>query len=608
MLAWIRRDEALRGWAAWLMIIAINAAVLMGLLLSYTLARKVPPSPSALTVVLWLGAAAYLAFGHVRVRGGAFQLALPLSARRIWIAHTLAVAWAGSLMAVTALAMVLLQARILGELPRLAIDVPALVAHLVAGVALAAVLLQAPRPELARVPVTWGYGLWVTLVLNGVQAVILLLYPLGLAAALLPLALAAAIAAWVVGRLPATFSLVPRESVPARSGSAARAVDGRALEPAAGGGGDSAPSRWIVARTLWLGVSGGPKDWFGYAATVLFGAVAGGGLAAAAADLVDLRYIYLPLSTLLLFSTFGSRLRRLHQLDPLPIHRRAIMALLVAPPLVVFCAGYGLGALVDHAGGPSAERVGYAQTGDNFSVIAPMSTRRIAWDGRVPATVSPWGETRAPVPWPLWRGSRAVLYSPYSAPKGSSREFVAWQLSRAAEAAYGTRLPAGEIAEQGLETRRDGLVAPKGDGGWLRERLSGLSPRSAGPAFPVLLALVCVPWLLLLTLLLRLYRADIPDGVRRAASGLVMGLMLPFAIGLMVVILTGLARPWLASALVEIPVRALGGSAAATVATWGACLALLAAAYALAQRQVRRMEIPARPVCFTLFGFGNPEA
>jgi hypothetical protein len=118
---------------------------------------------------------------------------------------------------------------------------------------------------------------------------------------------------------------------------------------------------------------------------------------------------------------------------------------------------------------------------------------------------------------------------------------------------------------------------------------------------------VCVPWLLLVALALRLFRAGVSDRARSLAIRLVPLAALPFVAGIVIVVFTDRAKPWAMSALFEIPLRILAGSPAATAATWGLCVLGLAGAYALVQAQAARMEVPTRPVCTSWIRFGSAE-
>ncbi len=184
---------------------------------------------------------------------------------------------------------------------------------------------------------------------------------------------------------------------------------------------------------------------------------------------------------------------------------------------------------------------------------------------------------------------------------------MAWQLSRAVETVYGARVPAREIADRHLVTDAEGRVAPRTETLELRPDHARPALTGGGPMFVILTAVACVLWLLLVALLLRAYRAGVGDARRRGLLWGMLALVMVFFLALVVVVLTGLARPWLASALVEIPVRALGQSAAATTAAWVSAVALLVLAYRLAESQFLRMEIPTRPTKFTLIDLARGE-
>jgi len=79
-----------------------------------------------------------------------------------------------------------------------------------------------------------------------------------------------------------------------------------------------------------------------------------------------------------------------------------------------------------------------------------------------------------------------------------------------------------------------------------------------------------------------------------------MGALLLFWIGLTIATMVGFLRPWIIRALVEIPVMKAGESTAGTVALWAASLVVMVGAYALAEAQFLRMEVPAKPTKYTL--------
>jgi hypothetical protein len=597
MLAWIRRDETLRGWLLWVLMGAAATSALMGFAVWSAVRERVPIPTPVLVLSTWIGVAAYLAFGRVRTRCSPFHLALPLSARRLWLTHLAAAVAGGVIVALAAVSVVLVHARVVPGLGTGDHLVMNLVARAVTGVILGVVLLQSPRPALARIPASRGYVSWAAVMLAAVPALLIAVHPLGIAGLLLPLLLAAGVAYRTFSVLPAAFSLVPLEAEPAGARVKAGATE-------AGG----ASSRWIVPRAVWRGVSGGGLDWMGYPFVLLFSIAIGGGLGLLSDDATDLRYVYIPMMSYILFSVMGPRLARLHHLDPLPVPRRALFAVLVVPYFLAFCAGYGLGALGADRAARSDDLVTYASSEGAWRLQVPLRAREIAWDGRAPEATAPWGESHRPATVsPLWRGSRAVLYSPYDTPDGSSRDFVALQLSRAVRAVYGAEIPPAEIADRCLVTRPDGVVVTKEPGLLLRRAFPGLSPRGGGPMFPVMVALACVPWLLFTALLLRCYRPGVPERARQTVVWGLVVLVVGGFLAMAAAVIAGLLHPWLFRALVEIPVRSAATSPAATPLLWGIAVASLIAAYRLGERRFARAEIPTRPTKYSLIEFAREE-
>ena len=587
MLGAIRRDEAFRAWFVWLLL-GVNLAVVAMALAGFAAVRRHEPvGGEALLLAGWAGAALYLAFGRVRTRGGLLQLALPIPARRLWTRHVLAVALMAAVVAAFGVGLGLAQLQALGFAGGRGPDVAGVVARLLGGVALAAVLLQLPGRGLMHTPVSWRYAAWAASVLAGVPLLLLALAPLGPAGGLIPLALALAAASWMARGLPAVFVLAPREAAPGgpRAGERTAAAE-------------TGPARWIVARSVAAGVSGGALDWMAYPFLFLFSMIAGGAMAGIA-DVAELGYAYLPLTAYMLFAMSAPRLSRLHHLDPLPLPRRLLFATLVLPYLAAAVLGYGAGAAVNSHFAKSREAVDYVKTQDGHLLITPPSTREIAWDGRVPKLTAPWGEAHVPEAVPLWRGSRAVLYSPFRGTADASPEFAAWQLSRAVKEVYGADIPAREIAERYFAADSAGRPAPRGGSLGLRADFPGLERRGGGPLPAFFLILVVAPWLFGMAGL-RAYRADAPGWARHAilygAAGAVMG-------GFLLMVMSWMAeftQPWLAMVLVEVPARKIGESVPATLAVWGAAGASLAVGGLLAWRQFERMEIPARPPKYTL--------
>lgn len=594
MLARIRRDDVWRTFPMWGVILILNTGVVTGLLAAIVRRQGHAVSPSTIVLLLWGTVAVYLALGHTGSRCSVFDLTLPISARRIWLAHLSAVAAATTIVAAGCTAIVLVAARSLGGAIAPGTGPWSLALLVESAALLGVVLLELPQPSLARVPASAGRAAWSVAVIGGVLALLLLLSGAGAPGALVPAGLAAVALAWRYRSLPTAFALAPREPAAKRAADTFRretADDGSRLTPWRQG--------LVVLRCLWIG----PKELAFYPFIVLFGLFFGNALSAwsGEAEVRDLRFLYVPMATYMLFSFVAPKLAPLHRLDPLPISRRLIFAGLIVPLTLVLVASYGAGAFVAAWFGAPAEYVNFVMDAESgrFAVSVPLRVHEVAWDGRVPEVTSPWGESHPAERLSLFRGSRALLWNPFSAPEGSSPRFTALQISRAVQAVYGASIAPETIEARWIETLSDGTVVGRGPSLSIRSENPGLLPRS-GPLFPMILALAVTPWLLASALLFRAYRAEIRDRVRVSIywGGLVV--IISVFLSQAVALVTGFARPWLARALVEIPAWKLGGGAVGIASAWIAAGVVMAAAYRLAEAQFLRMEIPLRPAKYSL--------
>ncbi len=111
---------------------------------------------------------------------------------------------------------------------------------------------------------------------------------------------------------------------------------------------------------------------------------------------------------------------------------------------------------------------------------------------------------------------------------------------------------------------------------------------------PVVLLLVCLPWLLLLSVVLRTVRAGVPEWVPEAVAGLMVVAVL--AIFFLLLISPGPAvDPVAAEDSLDASLRRLGASRAGTLGAWLASALLLLGGYALAAAGFARMELRGRP-------------
>ncbi len=578
----IVRDGALRSLPIWALAALVNTSVLMGLLLWTQRAAGSVPN-LILILVGWSGIAVYLAFGQVRTRSNGFDLSLPIPTRELWLAHVMAIIIGAAVVGTLSLLALAAHRLTLGAQIVMGPSIPALAFLLGAGVVLGTLLLQAPSPSLVRIPVTRGYVLWTLIVLVGIPMLLTAASLAGPAGTAALLVLVAAVGLGVYRFVPPAFVVAPLEPAPA--GRASRTDPARA------------PRGFALPLAVLGSVSCGAKEIAAYVFVLLFAIVLGGGLLLESEP--DLRFLYIPMAIYMLFAMIGPRLGRLHYLDPLPIRRRTLLAVLLVPYAAITCLGYGLGVLASSEARSRIEYVNYQKSDDGFYVTAPLRVYRVAWGGNPPPVSAPWGESQAPLVQHPWSSSRLAFYSPFAAPPGSSARFVSLQISRAVEASYGVSIPVEEIRERYFAPTEDGSAVPVGEQLTLRADYPELRVRS-GPMFPVLLTLTGVPWLLLVAGLLRAYRAGIKEWMRQTVVwgglALLLGLFLVFFVSN----ITGFTESWAVRALVQIPTLGLGASTAGTLAVWVAAVLSLSAAYGIAWSQFRRMEIPAKPSKYTL--------
>lgn len=611
MIDEIRRDEAFRPWRLGMLAVRrddalrrlpllISACAGVALVLTAWFAHRAygdPESASAtLTVLLWCAVAPYLAFAQVGGRCSPFDMTLPLSARRLWLAHVAALLLAGALVLTVSAALVLsltgLSAKLQGlSPPRL--DAWRLTVHLGAGLALVVATLEAAKPSLAKIPVDRGRVLSTVASLGAVLGILWLLSALPLLWALVPLGFAMALGVRTHRSLPSAFTLVPLAAETGAAGDGRRDA-GRRIEAgwAAVGG---QPSRWRRGLDLVRWVAVGPVAWLAYPMIFFAGMLVADLLRAwTGEDDMTAHNLLMAVYVLLVFA--GLMTVRLPHFDPLPICRRRLFAALVVPSLAALILGYGAGRFAVAALDERRELVEMAQWEQGYYVKVPVRYLKIDWDGRPPAFAAPWGETLEPLLFPLFSGSPVGLYSPFPVSAASSPELYALQIRRAVEAVYGRTITEAEIEERYLEVDGDGRVVPRGEGLTLIADHPGLEPRDGGPAFPVFLVLVVVPWLLLSSIVLRACRAGVSDRIRLTVFwglvGLVFAAML-LHIGLAV---ADVVEPWVTRGFLEIAIRRLGESWPGTVAAWlGSALAILGG-YRLAEAAFRRIELPAKLV------------
>ncbi len=585
ILALIWRHDAIRGLPRWLMILTAGATLLLGII-TYSAARGMTPAFDLPLALTWLFASSHVLIGRDRRRCGELEATLPISARRLWLAH-LAALLAADL--ISLILIVGLSFGVLGFLQGLeeglarpfptASDLLLLVSGFL-------LLLAWRESDHGIRPVTRVGGL---LQLATILALILVLAQRP-AASFLLLLLPAIVLFWRSWRgLPAVFESRrrgrPRSARPERTGTAAAGFE-------TGGG---APAPIIQSMTLLFTTAKHPAALLlGYGFLFGFGMVQGG----ISADLMNIRLNYVPMTAYMILAMTAKPLQILGPFEALPLSRRRMLAILLLPCLGLLSLGYLAGRI---GAEPGSDRIRYLRTEEADLLVVPRSACELAWDGIAPPIESPWGESH-----PVWsselvKGSSVRIYSPFSAPAGSSPRYFAWQLSRAAKAIYGVDLDQDELRRRFLERDTSGALRIRAercrDGEFiaLSAEYDGLRPVRGAPWFPLLIGLATLVSLLLLPPYLRSFRANLSDGRRNLAFAVMLTGLIVVHLGVYVLLMTGLIQDYLLSGVVEILARRIEVVwPAARFGFWFLMILSLAGAWRLALRSFSRAELPAK--------------
>lgn len=606
---WLRQDPAIRILPRWLPIAAFNTTLMLGVVMAAGRSEQQTflSEPfwifAAWATCFWTAVAIFLCSPGFRERCSPFALTMPVSPRVLWLLHLAAVILSGAAVLATAGALVAAIGSLRGLIPERAPlfdpDVTRLVVHLTTGLVFAATLLQSRRPGLHKIPADRRFVAFLAATIVGVLVLVVMLGERPIWVGVVPLAVAIAIGARTYRALPSAFALVPREA----------AVSDRGAEIAGEGGNIEAwlgtaemsrpagsPRPWLLYSTIYQCLA--KKPWGMLLAVpflIFFGMILGGGILD---ETEDLRYSHIVMGAYILFAFTAPLMGRVVQLDHMPISRRRLFSLITIPALALLCLGYGGGGLLAAWKSERKELIEYRKEDCCHYLYVPIEACRIAWDGRPPDNGSPWGETHAAWKVPLYRGSRAVLYSPYSTPADASIEFVAHQISRATEAVYGRRVPAEEIIDRYLETDESGRVSAVAAGLTLRRDHPDLKPRFAAPEFPLLIVVSSGLWLLLLVIYLRTLRASISDATRKVVYVGILVLILGAHISQFILAMAGHVKLWVMAGFMQVMIRALAESLpGGSVTIWIASLAAFTVAYLAAESRFGRMEAITGPWC-----------
>ncbi|NIM65436.1 MAG: hypothetical protein GTO51_05525 [Candidatus Latescibacteria bacterium] len=596
MLTLIRRSSAVSSLPKLLLKGALLCTVFLAI---YNLAylHREMASLTMQVAMVWLVLSLYLAVGKIGERCSRFDMALPISSRKLWLAHSLAAVLSGGLVLAVATGIIEYGIRLLYRLPRPA---PVLERNLFdmapilgAALILTIVLLNSLDLSLSSIPSSKRNRLIKAGVLLGMFGLIIVLGRLSAFSAFIVL-FAAFMVAWRSYRvLPVSFSLVPLQPDTDE-------------EPAA----LAEEQEWIAPTEPTI--YGGLRQKSSLTTTiyhclikyrsiglVVFPVLIGWGMLLSGFFSVwrgwedELRYTLVLLTAYLLFSGIGGQLKKVYLFDHLPISRRLVFAVLCLPYLFAVFLGYGAGRIAVAAIEEPANAITYIADSSCCHIRIPIEFCRISWSGNPPDNTSPWGESHPAWKASLFKEGRSALYSPFDTPENSSPDFVALQISRAVEAIYERSIPPDDIKNRYLDVAPDGSIGMKGVGLTLLENYPDMKRRSNGPVFPVMILLASLALFILISIYLRTFRLSITDSVRKIVFiGL---LLLTFVLHLMqyVLAIDDHMKMWVYIGFWKVFIRNLGDLLpGGSITIWVICALLFLIGYRLTEKQFEGIEMP----------------
>jgi hypothetical protein len=234
----------------------------------------------------------------------------------------------------------------------------------------------------------------------------------------------------------------------------------------------------------------------------------------------------------------------------------------------------------------------------SFYTRVPDRFLKVAWDGKPPAITAPWGESHEPWACRPIRGRAALMYSPYSLPAGSSREFVAWQAGREMADIYGVEVQSDDIVarfDRYFEQHESGSWTVKSWGDPLRADFQGLRLRDWARPMAATVLIMCISWFLVTAWIIYAFFSGVSPTFFS-----VLGRFLPPAIPIFFVAIMvwlgeyGYTTSWKLTAMANILVRKVADLLPTNpVALWGAVVVTLAVFYLFAERIFCRAQSPA---------------
>ncbi len=598
----LRRDPAIQALPGYSPLALVLGGLIWGMLERTPIDLGVVPYATRtegvyqMLILVWsLPLGLLIAGKFYRRCGNRLDLILPLSPRRLWAVRAIAVILAGMALLSIAAGAIVAGNLLTGSRPLLQPGLVSFGCHLAVGLILTLAILQSPSPSLWSIPASVGYVGLSVVSMAGYLALTVVLSSLPRVYAVVPLGVALILGIRIYRRLPLSFVLAGRVE-----GSGDRAAGSEAARMAAGRSitGDRAVE-WSVnrlgrARWLWLLNSTvfrgnlGNLTWLYLPVFALHGVV-----------LSDCghstHFAFYFLGTVLLAAWTMVSLDGLYRIDPLPLTRGRVFAVVVFSSLLALAGGYGLGAAGRVVFAKTDPQVDYRPGPGRYRIKVPPERWEIAHEDAVPSISTPGGTTAEPEAYHLFRGGDLMVYNPYSAPVGSSPRLVAVQLSRAVQAVYGATIPPSEIQARYFATATDGEARlSKGRFSLLRD-YPGLERSGGGRAFPLVVVAVVLPWLVFTSLVYRGFRGCRKENSGRAVITGIFALLILMGMGSMAANAVGLLNLWALSRAAGILVRQVGENLpGGALGVWLLSALVLAAGYVAALQQFQRVEAPVK--------------
>lgn len=584
MLSLIRRDHAFRSVLVW-----SSAGLLLGAV-SVALAREAAASGDAgygrhyaLATMLWSVVVLYLIYADATARATRFDLPLPIRPARLWLTRVVSLSLGVIAILGVGLGCAAAGGFVSGVGPAVVRSFLLSAAHAGAALALGIALVQGYRPGLYRAE--HGASTVLAVIIIALVDIVILLAQVaaGPWAAAVVLAAALALATRTYHRLPRAF-------VVARCSDAA---GGRQAAPIVWDGEDEG-SLWVrdgaatgsgaVHRALLQLFA---RHW----AAWLFGgmlAFLGFYLAGAWPDGLS-GPLYVAVAWSILNGPLLFAMARLHMIDHLPVSRRLVFAYMVLPALAVLMLGHLGGAVVGRS--VQDEWTWKLLTRDACcpQKRVPYEFLDVSMSGTPPVLSSPWGEEHEPWRTRVTGNSRAVLYRRFDTPADASVEFNAHQVRRALEWGLRDTGVAARVEREYLR-RANELGVSVWDDWYLLMESDPLRTTRHEESIPLMFTLVGVPWFLFVAFFMWAGRGT--TALRRRAPGMVIAaVVITVTTTLLVSASLGWVDTWKLTALAWVVLRrAAEAVPGGTGLLWLCSLALVGAAYLVAERQFLRSE------------------